>query len=93
MNAADPRGSPSDRGGGSSSTPPPSDRGGGSSSTPPQSDSGGGSSSTPPPSDRGGGSSSIPPGAGSQREVIEVDDSKAALVITPALVYDMKEEV
>ena len=67
MNAADPQGSPSDRGGGSSCTPPSSDRGGGSSST--------------------------PPGAGSQPEVIEVDDCKAVLVITPALVYDMKGEV
>ena len=35
MNAEDPQGSPPDRGGGSSSTPPPSDRGGGGSSTPP----------------------------------------------------------
>ena len=67
MNAADPQGSPSDRGGGSSCTPPSSDRGGGSSST--------------------------PPGAGSQPEVIEMDDSKAVLVITPALVYDIKGEV
>ena len=31
--------------------------------------------------------------AGSQPGVIEVDDNKAVLVITPALVYDMKEEV
>ena len=44
-------------------------------------------------SDRGGGSSSTPPGAGSQPEVIKVDDSKSVLVITPALVYDMKGEV
>ena len=45
------------------------------------------------PSDRAGGSSSTPPLAGSQPEVIEVDDSKAELVVTPALVYDMKGEV
>ena len=44
-------------------------------------------------SDRGGGSSSTPPVAGSQPEVIKVDDSKSVLVITPALVYDMKGEV
>ena len=67
MSAADLQGSPSDRSGGSSSTPPPSDRGGGSSST--------------------------PPGTGNQPEVIEVDDSKAVLVVSPALVYDMKGEV
>ena len=67
MHATDPQGSPSERGGGGSSTPPLSDRSGGSSST--------------------------PPGAESQPEVIEVDDSKALLVITPALVYDMKGEV
>ena len=45
------------------------------------------------PSDRGGGKSSTPLAAGSQPEVIEVDDGKAVLVITPALVYDMKGEV
>ena len=45
------------------------------------------------PFDRGGGSSSTPAGVGSQPEVIKVDDSKAVLVITPALVYDMKGEV
>ena len=44
------------------------------------------------PSDRGGGKSSTPLAAGSQPEVIEVDDGKAVLVITPALVYDMKGE-
>ena len=49
------------------------------------SDRGGGSSSTPPPSDRDRGSSYTPPGAGSQPEVIEVDDSRAVLVLTPAL--------
>ena len=49
------------------------------------SDRGGGSSSTPPPSDRDSGSSSTPPGAGSQPEVIEVDDGRAVLVLTPAL--------
>ena len=53
----------------------------------------GGSSSSPPPPDRGGGSSSTPPAARSQPEVIEVDDNKAVLAITPALVYDMKGEV
>ena len=53
----------------------------------------GGSSSPPPSSDRCGGSSSTPPAAGSQPEVIEVDDNKAVLVITPALVYNMKGEV
>ena len=41
----------------------------------------------------GGGSSSNPPVAGSQPEVIEVDDNKAVLAITPALVYDMEREV
>ena len=43
------------------------------------------------PSDRGGSSSSTPgpPGAGSQPVVIEVDDSKAVLVIISAYVYDM----
>ena len=46
----------------------------------------------PLPSDRGDGSSSTPPGAWSQPEVLEVDDSKAVLVITPALVY-MKGEM
>ena len=35
MHATDPQGSPSERGGGGSSTPPLSDRSGGSSSTPP----------------------------------------------------------
>ena len=39
------------------------------------------------------GSSSTPPATGSQPEAIEVDGNKAALVISPALVYDMKEEV
>ena len=53
----------------------------------------GGSTSSPSPSNRGGGCSSTPPAAGSQPEVIEVDDIKAVLVITPALVYDMKGEV
>ena len=57
------------------------------------SDRGGHSSSKPPPSDRGGCSSSTPPRAGSQPEVIELDYGKAVLVITPALVYDMKGEV
>ena len=41
----------------------------------------------------GGGSSSTPPAAGSQPEVIEVDDNKPVLAITPALVYDMEGEV
>ena len=45
------------------------------------------------PPDMGGGGSSTPPGAGSQPEVVEVNDSKAVIVITPALVYDMKGEV
>ena len=45
------------------------------------------------PSNRGGGSSSTPLGAGSQPELIGMDDSKAVLVITPTLVYDMKGEV
>ena len=45
------------------------------------------------PSNRGGGSSSTPLGAGSQPELIGMDDSKAVLVIAPALVYDMKGEV
>ena len=47
------------------------------------------------PSHRGGGSLSIPPGAaGGQPEImIEVDDSKTVLVITPALVYDEKRGV
>ena len=53
----------------------------------------GGSSSSPRPSDRGGGSASTLPAAGSQPEAIEVDDNKAVLVITPALVYDMKGEM
>ena len=56
------------------------------------------------PSDRVGGSSSAsPPSDGwrqfiystrsrEQPEVIDVDDSKAVLVIAPALVYDMKGE-
>lgn len=66
MNAADSRGSPSDRGGGSSPTPPP---------------------------DRGGGSSSTPSGPEGELEVIEVNDDKAVLVISPALAYDMQGEV
>ena len=41
----------------------------------------------------GGDSSSTPPAAGSHSEVIEVDDNKAVLVITPALVYHMQGEV
>ena len=45
------------------------------------------------PPDMGGGGSSTPPGAGSQPEVVEVNDSKAVIVITPALVYDMKRGV
>ena len=45
------------------------------------------------PPDMGGGGSSTPPGAESRPEVVEVNDSKAVLVITPALVYDMKGEV
>ena len=40
-----------------------------------------------------GGSSSTSPAAGSQPEVIEVDDNKSVLAITPALVYDMEGEV
>ena len=44
------------------------------------------------PSGTGGGSSSTPPEARSQPEVIVVNDSKAVLVIAPALVYDMKGE-
>ena len=66
MDAADPRGSTPDRGGGSSSIPL---------------------------RQMGGGSSRTPPLAGSQPEVIEVDDNKAVLAITPALVYGMEEEV
>ena len=58
-----------------------------------RSDRGGDSSSTPPPTDRGGGRSPTPSGAGSQPDVIDVDDSKAVLVATPALAYEMKGEV
>ena len=47
----------------------------------------------PPLRQTGGGSSFTPPAVGSQPEVIEVDDNKAVLVITPALVHDMKGEV
>ena len=47
----------------------------------------------PPPSDRGDGSSSNPPAAQSKTEVIKVDDNKAVLVISPAIVYEMKGEV
>ena len=47
----------------------------------------------PPLRQTGGGSSFTPPAVGSQPEVIEVDDNKAVLVITPALVYDMQGEV
>ena len=36
---------------------------------------------------------STSPAAGSQPEVIEVDDNKSVLAITPALVYDMEGEV
>ena len=54
---------------------------------------GGGSSFTPPLRQTGGGSSSTSPAAGSQPEVIEVDDNKAVFAITPALVFDMEREV
>ena len=58
-----------------------------------RSDRGGDSSPTPPPSDRGGGSLPTPSGAGRQPDVIDVDDSKAVLVATPALAYELKGEV
>ena len=47
----------------------------------------------PPLRQTGGASSSTPPAAERKPEVIEVDDNKAVLAITPALVYDMGREV
>ena len=45
------------------------------------------------PPDKGGGCSCTPPRADSQTDLVDVDGSKAVLVIAPAFVYDMKGEV
>ena len=47
----------------------------------------------PPFRQTGGGSPSTPPAAGNQPGVIEVNDNKSVLAITPVLVYDMEGEV